>query len=948
MTLGVVLSAVDMFSKPLSKMSESVSKLTGKFKNVKLDKLTKDISEIDEKISKLEKIKLKLNDKFLDLQDKVKKANYALKDVEKELKSLEKAKLVLERDFKKGKISAEDFEKELKNINSKIETLNKKKLSINKELQKTKSEFDKTKNEIDRTGSLIDKLNSKKLSLKNKLLQAKNAAEEVNERLRKIGTTIAKVSTLSAVAGRAVLSPLKDMVITYQEIEKAQGDIASLGIDEKGIAKITKAAKEMANQYAGITAPAFIKASYDIKSGIASLSDEGVAKYTKLAAMTAQATKSSVEEMTKLFALGYGIFKKANESDFDFGKRFSANIAMAVKAFRTDGSDLVQGISNIGAVAKSFGVTLSEELAIIGNAKAAFNSAAEAGTAYRAFLGSAVNAQEKLGLVLTDSTGKLLPMVEIIKRIKAKFGETLDANEMNQLKQAFGSEEAVKIITALYHKTDQLKKSQEELSHATMKNVEEMAKARNRGKEFELLQQRISNLAATFGKFLAPAVSWVSDKIGKLAMWLDKVANSNSFVKYIFYAVAAFGALAAVLGTVGIALSAFITGLSFVTGALSIKVAILKTAEFAIKAYSFATKAAAFATKLFNLALRMNPIGLVITAIMALVAGVIYMYKKFQWFRDGVSALWGFIKEIFKYSPLGLIINNWSVITDFFSSLWENVKSFFSSAWDDIKSILENGWDFVKKVFSWSPIGLIVNNWDKIKAFFSSLWDGIKLIFASSIEAIKSFFASPIDFIQNVWNSIIGFFNNFWGNLKSGFAKGIEFIANVFVSPIIFIKKGWDNILGWISSKIKWIASVAGKIKSFFGFGDDKKELNISKEEKKEIKVPKFKVPQINIPKTQIPTTIQPISVKEAINNPQIINQSTNNQYTNNHYIQQPQITNNQHTNTPIHQSNNYTININITGANPNEIIDKIKVILPHLIEEIEENRRERALSDVM
>jgi len=827
MTLGVVLSAVDMFSKPLSKMSESVSSLSGKFKNVKLDKLTKDISEIDEKISKLEKIKLKLNDKFLDLQDKVKRANKALKDVEAELKYLEKSKLTLERDFKKGKISAEEFEKELKNINTKIEILNKKKLSINKEIEKTKAEFDKTKSEINRTTSLIDKLNSKKLTLKDKLLQAKNAADEVNSRLRKIGTTLAKISTVSAVAGRAVLSPLKDMVTTYQEIEKAQGDIASLGIDEKGIAKITKAAKEMSNQFAGITAPEFIKASYDIKSGIASLSDEGVAKYTKLAAMTAQATKSSVADMTKLFALSYGIFKKTNESDFQFGKRLSANIAMAVKAFRTDGSDLVQGISNIGAVAKSFGVSLSEELAIIGNAKSAFSSAAEAGTAYRAFLANVVNAQQKLGLSFTDATGKLLPMAEILKRIKAKFGETLDANEMNQLKQAFGSEEAVKIITALYHRTDQLKKSQEELSHATMKNVKEMAKARNRGKEFELLQQRISNLAATFGKFLAPAISFVSDKIGKLAMWLDKVANSNSFVKYILYAVAGLGTFAAVLGTVGIALSVFITGLSFVTGALSIKTVVLKTAEFAIKAYSFATKAAAFATRLFNLALRANPIGLVITAIMALVAGVIYMYKKFEWFRDGVNAVWSFIKKIFSFSPLGLIINHWSAIT--------------------------------------------------------------------------------------------GFFSNFWNNLKAGFSKGIEFIANIFVAPIKFIKKGWDAILGWITSKIKWITFIASKIKGFFGFKDTK-ELNIKNEEKKEIKIPKFKAPNVSIPTT---------SPKEAVAQRQNIQTTT---------IQTNSVS----------ASHNYNININVTGANPNEIIDKIKVILPHLIEEIEENRRQRALSDTV
>ena len=213
---------------------------------------------------------------------------------------------------------------------------------------------------------------------------------------------------------------------------------------------------------------------------------------------------------------------------------------------------------------------------------------------------------------------------------------------------------------------------------------------------------------------------------------------------------------------------------------------------------------------------------------MALVAGVIYMYKKFEWFRDGVNAIWSFIKKIFSFSPLGLIINHWSAIT--------------------------------------------------------------------------------------------GFFSNFWDNLKAGFSKGIEFIANIFVAPVKFIKKGWDAILGWITSKIKWITSIASKIKGFFGFGDDKKELNIKNEEKKEIKIPKFKAPNVSIPTT---------SPKEAVAQRQNIQTTT---------IQTNSVS----------ASHNYNININVTGANPNEIIDKIKVILPHLIEEIEENRRQRALSDTV
>ncbi len=177
------------------------------------------------------------------------------------------------------------------------------------------------------------------------------------------------IGAISVAVGQQIGNSLFGLVKEYKEIEKAQGDIASLGIDAKGIDIITKAAKEMSNQYAGITAPDFIRASYDIKSGIASLSSEGVAQFTKFASITATATKSSVEEMTKLFALGYGIFKNADETDIEFGKRFSGSIAKAVQAFRTDGSDLVEGISNIGATAKAMGVTLAEELSIIGMAK---------------------------------------------------------------------------------------------------------------------------------------------------------------------------------------------------------------------------------------------------------------------------------------------------------------------------------------------------------------------------------------------------------------------------------------------------------------------------------------------------------------------------------------------------------------------------------------------------
>ena len=255
--------------------------------------------------------------------------------------------------------------------------------------------------------------------------KAGQSVSKLATKIQAVSGKMAILGTASYGVGRAMLSPVSDTINAYQDLAKVQGDIASLGIGAKGIDTITNSAKEFSNQFAGVTANEFVAASYDIKSGISSLTDEGVAKFTKLSAMTARATKSSAGEMTKLFALGYGIFKNSNETDFDFGERMSAQVSLAVQAFRTDGSDLTLGISNIGAQAKKMGVSLSEELAIIGNAKGAFNSASEAATGYRAFLDGAANAQDKLGLTFTDAEGKMLPMVDILAKIKEKYGKII-------------------------------------------------------------------------------------------------------------------------------------------------------------------------------------------------------------------------------------------------------------------------------------------------------------------------------------------------------------------------------------------------------------------------------------------------------------------------------------------------------------------------------------------
>jgi hypothetical protein len=74
-----------------------------------------------------------------------------------------------------------------------------------------------------------------------------------------------------------------------------------------------------------------------------------------------------------------------------------------------------------------------------------------------------------------------------------------------------------------------------------------------------------------------------------------------------------------------------IIGLAAVIGGLS---AAIVVANFAMKAWAAAQAIATAAQWAFNAALTMNPIGLIVIAVAALVAGLVILYKKVDWVRD--------------------------------------------------------------------------------------------------------------------------------------------------------------------------------------------------------------------------------------------------------------------------------------------------------------------------
>lgn len=424
--------------------------------------------------------------------------------------------------------------------------------------------------------------------------------------------TMQKAGAALTGVGGAILGVGTKLVTSTFDTQNALGELSSLGV--KDLKAVENAAKSFSDTWAGTSKADFITASYDIKSGIASLTDEGVAQFTQLAALTGKATKSTTEEMGSLFATGYGIYKGAYDdlSDLEFGEMFSAGIATAVKNYKTSGSEMASAISTLGATATNNNVPLEEQLAILGQLQTTM-SGSEAATKYKSLLNQATKAGEALGLQLTDDNNRLLSTPEILEKLKGKYGETIDAVEKKELKDAFGTDEAVAMIDLLYNNVDSLTTGVDDLS-ASMKQgssvTKEMAEAINNTPEqkFQVLKQQIHNNAEELGNGLLPAVNDTMDKVsGLIKRGGEWISNNQQTVQTIMNIALKLGVFLVVAGSV----MGIVGSLGKLFLSMKNTIGIVKTAVMGL-----------------NTAFLASPVTWVIAGIVALIAIFVVLWNK--------------------------------------------------------------------------------------------------------------------------------------------------------------------------------------------------------------------------------------------------------------------------------------------------------------------------------
>ncbi|MGU5716543.1 phage tail tape measure protein [Aeromonas taiwanensis] len=406
------------------------------------------------------------------------------------------------------------------------------------------------------------------------------------------------------------------------EMDRALAEVASLDVQKDVLGALGREALKLSVQY-GNSATEIVRSSYDIQSAIAGLEGNELPAFTRASTTLAKATKADTATITNYMGTMYGIFEqqakqmgKANWVEDVAGKT-----ALAVQLFKTTGQGMADAFGAIGANATAAGVSMDEQFAVLGQLQATM-SGGEAGTKFKSFLAGVGGAQKALGMQFTDSAGNMLPVLTILDKLKMRYGETMSVAEGDELKKAFGSDEAVAMIKLLMTNTKGLATNINALANTHgMGKAEQMAASMTDQWE-RVTQGWFAIRAAAFGVVL-PAINAVvglfADGANDVLRWTHLFPNLTKVISYAMLT---------------------IVGLSMVTGAWMLVAGLAKLATLGmgiawtiimaplnlLKAGLVAFRAILLAV---NIAMYANPIGLIVAGIVLLigaVAAVIYYW----------------------------------------------------------------------------------------------------------------------------------------------------------------------------------------------------------------------------------------------------------------------------------------------------------------------------------
>jgi len=296
----------------------------------------------------------------------------------------------------------------------------------------------------------------------------------------------------------------------------------------------------------------------------------------------------------------------------------------------------------------------------------------------------------------------------------------------------------------------------------------------------ERANAKIQDAGAKLGSVFLPAMAAAATAAGGMAVW----ASENSTALLI---------MAGVIGGVA--------------GAILL-------VNGAVKAYRATVAAAAAIQVVWNAVMSANPIGLVIVAVAALVAGLVWAYQNVGWFKDFVDQAFAAVAAVVA-AVAKWFQDAWGAAVAWVSNAVGQVSKFFQTAWAVAVSIV------LGVIRSWqSGVAAVFNG---VASFVGGVVGQIRNSFASGFNAAAGIVAGVIGGIRGTIGTITGAAQAVVGWLQGALGGAFQYVASIGRGAFAGITGAIQNVIGWIQNALSWVRSltsgIAGAVGKMLGFG---------------------------------------------------------------------------------------------------------------------------------
>lgn len=494
---------------------------------------------------------------------------------------------------------------------------------------------------------------------------------------------------------------------------------------------------------------------------------------------------------------------------------FADILAVASSNANTNVAMMGETFKYCAPVAGALGFSAEDTAEAIGLMANAGIKSSQAGTAMRSMMTNltgevkfAGDAFGELTIQTTNTDGSMRSLGDILADCRAAFSQMSESEKAANAEALVGKNAMSGFLAVMNAAPGDIEKLNSAINNCDG-TAEKMAATMqdNLAGQLTILKSQLEELAISIGEILMPYIRQIVGWIQGLVDWLNGLdEGTKKIIVTVALVAAALGPVLIVIGKVVGAIGTIMTVVPQIAGAISGVIGFVSGTV--IPAISAVVAA----------------IGWVPLAIAAVVAILVVLYNKCEWFRDAVNAIWTQIKEFF--------VSAWEVICSFFTetipNAWNSLVSFFqgipawwSGLWQSVGDFFSNIWtNMMNNPVLTGIVDMIRSLWENLSTTLQGIWNGIKTAASGAWELIKNVVLGPvlllIDLVTgnftklkedaaNIWNNIKNAASTIWNGIKQVVASLAQGLAN----HVSILFNGLKTTIANIWTAIKNTASSA-------------------------------------------------------------------------------------------------------------------------------------------